>query len=173
MTFRFATSGFEVIPRSLTHSYWIAQSESDVSIREKKNLNLVRNIIVDVSKEADNEFLVATEATFWNAFQNVNEWASINAEDKDTKVIGVSLLFPKNNLHTHVKIRRYNSKTKEEEQKKIFEKFKQITDLKDGKPKGTGLGLTICRRIVEYHNGRIWVESKPGEGSKFIFSLPD
>jgi signal transduction histidine kinase len=60
-----------------------------------------------------------------------------------------------------------------EEQKKIFEKFKQITDLKDGKPKGTGLGLTICRRIVEYHNGRIWVESKPGEGSKFIFSLPD
>jgi Na+/proline symporter/signal transduction histidine kinase len=60
-----------------------------------------------------------------------------------------------------------------EEQKKIFEKFKQITDLRDGKPKGTGLGLTICRRIVEYHNGRIWVESKPGEGSKFIFSLPD
>ena len=60
-----------------------------------------------------------------------------------------------------------------EEQKKIFEKFKQITDLRNGKPKGTGLGLTICRRIIEYHNGRIWVESEPGKGSKFIFSLPD
>jgi len=61
---------------------------------------------------------------------------------------------------------------KPEEQQKIFEKFKQITDLRNGKPKGTGLGLAICRRIIEYHNGSIWVESMPGEGSKFIFSLP-
>jgi signal transduction histidine kinase len=60
-----------------------------------------------------------------------------------------------------------------EEQQKIFEKFKQITDLRNGKPKGTGLGLAISRRIIEYHNGNIWVESIPGEGSKFIFSLPD
>ena len=60
-----------------------------------------------------------------------------------------------------------------EEQQKIFEKFKQITDLRDGKPKGTGLGLAICRRIIEYHNGKIWVESIPGEGSRFIFALPD
>jgi signal transduction histidine kinase len=60
-----------------------------------------------------------------------------------------------------------------DEQYKIFEKFKQITDLRNGKPKGTGLGLAICRRIIEYHNGRIWVESEPGIGSKFIFSLPD
>jgi Na+/proline symporter/nitrogen-specific signal transduction histidine kinase len=60
-----------------------------------------------------------------------------------------------------------------DEQQKIFEKFKQITDLRNGKPKGTGLGLAICRRIIEYHNGNIWVESVLGEGSKFIFSLPD
>jgi signal transduction histidine kinase len=60
-----------------------------------------------------------------------------------------------------------------DEQIKIFEKFKQITDLRNGKPTGTGLGLAICRRIIEYHNGNIWVESTPGEGSKFIFSLPD
>jgi Na+/proline symporter/nitrogen-specific signal transduction histidine kinase len=60
-----------------------------------------------------------------------------------------------------------------DEQQKIFEKFKQITDLRNGKPKGTGLGLAICRRIIEYHNGYIWVESIPGEGAKFVFSLPD
>ncbi len=60
-----------------------------------------------------------------------------------------------------------------DEQQKIFEKFKQITDLRNGKPTGTGLGLAICRRIIEYHNGEIWVESVPGEGAKLIFSLPE
>jgi signal transduction histidine kinase/CheY-like chemotaxis protein len=58
------------------------------------------------------------------------------------------------------------------DQPKVFEKFKQVGDTLTDKPKGTGLGLPICKEIVEHHGGRIWVESEPGKGSTFSFSLP-
>jgi GAF domain-containing protein/DNA-binding response OmpR family regulator len=55
----------------------------------------------------------------------------------------------------------------------VFEQFKQVGgDTLTDKPKGTGLGLPICKEIIEHHGGRIWLESKVGEGSKFSFALP-
>jgi CheY-like chemotaxis protein/anti-sigma regulatory factor (Ser/Thr protein kinase) len=58
------------------------------------------------------------------------------------------------------------------DQKLIFEEFRQASDTTKGVTEGTGLGLTITRRIVELHGGRIWVESEPGKGSCFSFTLP-
>ncbi len=58
------------------------------------------------------------------------------------------------------------------DQPKVFERFKQVGDTLTDKPKGTGLGLPICREIVEHHGGRIWVQSELGRGSTFSFSLP-
>lgn len=54
----------------------------------------------------------------------------------------------------------------------IFEKFRQVGDTLTEKPKGTGLGLPICKQIVTRHGGDIWVESVCGIGSTFCFSLP-
>jgi signal transduction histidine kinase len=60
----------------------------------------------------------------------------------------------------------------EAEQGKVFERFYQVDSGATRSYRGAGLGLTICKFIVEYHHGRIWVESKPGEGSTFHFALP-
>ncbi|MDI1322868.1 MAG: response regulator [Algoriphagus sp.] len=55
----------------------------------------------------------------------------------------------------------------------VFEQFKQIGgDTLTDKPKGTGLGLPICKEIVEHHGGRIWLESEIGQGTTFSFALP-
>jgi PAS domain S-box-containing protein len=54
----------------------------------------------------------------------------------------------------------------------VFEKFKQVGEVMTNKPKGTGLGLPICRQIIEHHGGQIWAESTLGEGSTFYFTLP-
>lgn len=61
---------------------------------------------------------------------------------------------------------------KAEDQALVFEKFKQVGDTMTDKPQGTGLGLPICKEIIEHLGGRIWVESKIGIGSTFSFSLP-
>lgn len=59
-----------------------------------------------------------------------------------------------------------------DDQKVIFEKFRQAGDTLTDKPQGTGLGLSICRQIISHFDGKLWVESAPGQGASFFFSLP-
>jgi len=59
-----------------------------------------------------------------------------------------------------------------EDQPKVFDKFKQVGDTLTDKPKGTGLGLPICKQIIEHHGGQIGVKSELGQGSTFYFTLP-
>ena len=58
-----------------------------------------------------------------------------------------------------------------EDQQPIFESFRQASATTKGVREGTGLGLAITKRLVEHHGGRIWVESQPGQGSRFFFTL--
>ena len=60
----------------------------------------------------------------------------------------------------------------EQDQWRIFEEFQQADNSGAGRKDGTGLGLTIAKRIVELHRGRVGVTSTPGQGSTFWFTLP-
>jgi signal transduction histidine kinase len=58
-----------------------------------------------------------------------------------------------------------------EDQETVFEEFRQVGTA-DKKVEGTGLGLTLCRKFVELHGGKIWVTSQVGVGSTFTFTIP-
>jgi signal transduction histidine kinase len=58
-----------------------------------------------------------------------------------------------------------------EDHEAVFEEFRQVGTA-DKKAEGTGLGLTLCRKFIELHGGKIWVQSRLGAGSTFVFTIP-
>ena len=59
-----------------------------------------------------------------------------------------------------------------EDHEAVFEEFRQVGSDYAKKHEGTGLGLTLSRRFVELHGGKIWVKSQLGQGATFTFTLP-
>jgi len=72
----------------------------------------------------------------------------------------------------HVSVRDTGPGISSADQARLFQEFQQADNTITKKKGGTGLGLAISKRIIEMHGGRIWVESQPGQGSKFTFTLP-
>ncbi len=71
-----------------------------------------------------------------------------------------------------ISVKDYGIGIPEDQRERIFDRFYQISGRGDASRHGIGLGLAICRGLVEAHEGRIWVESVVGEGSTFSFSVP-
>jgi GAF domain-containing protein len=77
-----------------------------------------------------------------------------------------------NNGSFHVSVRDTGPGISAADQAKLFQEFQQADNAITRKKGGTGLGLAISKRIIEMHGGKIWVESQPGQGSTFAFTLP-
>ena len=122
-----------------------------------------RDIILEIPQEASEVSCDATriEQVIYNLLENAAKYSPEGSEvkvfsrrEKDGLLIGVS---------------DHGIGITPENQKKLFEPF---TRLKGSGNSGIGLGLVVCKHLVEAHGGHIWVESKPGEGSTFFFSIP-
>jgi Na+/proline symporter/nitrogen-specific signal transduction histidine kinase len=74
--------------------------------------------------------------------------------------------------HVQVDVSDNGPGIRPEDQPIVFEKFRQVGDTMTDKPQGTGLGLPISREIVCHFGGELWVESTPGQGATFSFTLP-
>jgi signal transduction histidine kinase len=130
------------------------------SIIQQKQLIVDNDILPDVVINADREMIqIILRNLISNAIKFTNPKGSIHIsswiEDGYT-VICVA--------DTGIGI-------KEADREKIFS-FTSHTTLGTANEKGTGIGLKICKDFIELNNGRIWVESKEGEGSKFCFAIP-
>jgi len=77
-----------------------------------------------------------------------------------------------NNGAFYVSVRDTGPGISAADQAKLFQEFQQADNAITKKKGGTGLGLAISKRIIEMHGGRIWVQSQPGQGSTFAFTLP-
>jgi GAF domain-containing protein len=77
-----------------------------------------------------------------------------------------------NNGSFHVSVRDTGPGISTADQARLFQEFQQADNAITRKKGGTGLGLAISKRIIEMHGGKIWVESQPGQGSTFMFTLP-
>src|SRR5207244_1318433 len=74
--------------------------------------------------------------------------------------------------HVGISVKDTGPGIRTEDLERVFDKFEQVRRSDTRKISGTGLGLAISRSIIEAHKGKIWAETKPGEGAKFIFLLP-
>jgi signal transduction histidine kinase len=91
---------------------------------------------------------------------------------KFTEAGEVAIKAEANNGAFYVSVRDTGPGISAADQARLFQEFQQADNAITRKKGGTGLGLAISKRIIEMHGGRIWVESQPGQGSMFAFTLP-
>ena len=137
---------------------WAASKEIELSA-------VVPEDLPDVYADADRVVQILTNLV-GNAIKFTRNGGSVS--------INVSSPVMKDDLSQPVKLSVIDTGRgiAKEDLDRIFEKFEQAGGREATDVKGSGLGLSIVKSLVEMHGGKIWVESQPGAGSKFTFTLP-
>jgi signal transduction histidine kinase/CheY-like chemotaxis protein len=132
------------------------------SLFDQKSLQLIKNIDPDLPEiTGDKDKLIQVMINLLSNAVKFTDDGSVTCsvfKEKDELIVSIS--------DTGIGIAP-------EDYAAVFEQFKQVGgDTLTDKPKGTGLGLPICKEIVEHHGGRIWLDSVQGKGSTFSFAIP-
>lgn len=140
---------------------------------------LLQDVLSDLKQvvEESNAKIIQNNLPILNGFQTEMRLLFQN-------LISNAIKFRRPNLHPIIHIDAYREETQwkfvmedngigiaEENLEKVFIIFKRLHDR--NQYEGTGIGLAHCKKIVDLHGGKIWVESIKGEGSKFLFTIPD
>lgn len=128
---------------------------------EKKKLHLVLPIVSELILHADRQLI---KQVFVNLLTNAIKFSH------EGKVVAIEC--QKSDHHLQIAIIDEGLGIPEDKIASLFDPFVQIREHQSDSIKGTGLGLSIVKKIVEMHEGEIWVESTPGEGSIFYIALP-
>jgi signal transduction histidine kinase len=159
----------------------IESGKKEYSFRETDVADLVRTTLesyrfeieqngFQFEQKIDNDLpqvWVDREAIARSLLNLVNNAVKYSATDK---YLGVNLY--RNNGGVNLEVVDHGIGIPAKEQHKIFEKFYRVGDPLVHNTKGSGLGLSLVRHIVQAHGGEVGVESEPGQGSKFIITLP-
>ena len=128
-----------------------------------------KNVAVELQLPADLPAVVADRDRLMQVMLNLLSNAAKFCNEHDGKVI-VRIVHEADTLRIDVEDNGIGISG--EDQRVIFEKFRQVGDTLTQKPQGTGLGLPICREIIRHFGGRLWVTSTLGTGATFSFTLP-
>jgi len=153
---------FDPSPRKVIEILQILVDEMN-AMAQKKEIK----IICDVS---DPELTVNEDINMLTAILRNLITNAIKFSDKGSKITVNTRKHSKTFVLFTVKNEGIGIKPEDVEKLFQFDKSKSTTGTEG--EKGTGLGLVLCKDFIEYHNGKIWVESKPGSGTTFLFTIP-
>jgi signal transduction histidine kinase len=141
----------------VNESYHMIESEAI-----KKDIQVTVNIKKSLSIFADKNMI---DSVLRNLISNAIKFTHRQGKIKITA--------SQIDMELHVSITDNGVGMSSEKQKTIFEIEKHTNTIGTDNEQGSGLGLILCKDFIDRHNGRIWVESSPGKGSSFTFSLPE
>lgn len=128
-----------------------------------------KDISMDISLSDENDNVRADPARFKQILYNL-----LSNAIKFTPVGGrVSIAVCRHGENVEISVTDTGIGISRKDQERIFSEFLQVEGSYARKYEGTGLGLALTKKLVELHGGHIWVESSPGTGSRFTFTIPD